>query len=98
MRVQAKKLKAGRHNSTENAAYGYASRAVLDNNESPFYFQGVNHSLAGRYTIKRNVLTLMIKDDKTYIFTTDDGKLIFGSDDWTEKMLDKGAIFQLSNE
>lgn len=92
------KLITGTYNNTENTEYGNASIVLSDDNEFIFCFQGISYSAVGKYAIEGDSLTLAVNDEEVYIFTLDNGKLIFESGEWAEKRLDKGAVFQLSNE
>ena len=91
------KLKNGTYVS-ENTDYGYAFVVLSNDNEFTFGFQTLSYTATGKYTIEDTSLILNVNDDEMYIFIVDDGKLIFESGEWAEKMLEKGTMFQLSNE
>ena len=92
------KVKSGTYISTEAIAYGYAGVVLSDDDEFLLYFDALSHCPTGKYAVEGDTLTFVVSDEEVYVFTIKDDKLIFESGEWAEKMLDKGAVFKLSDE
>ncbi|MTI47912.1 hypothetical protein [Sporosalibacterium faouarense] len=72
---------------------------LKENNEFEFMRSlATSYIPRGTYSINDNILTLYANEDETYIFTIDEGNLIFQSGKYAVRMIEKGTVFKLSNK
>jgi len=58
----------------------------------------ISHMPSGTYTIDNEKLLLTVTEEEVYVFTIDDGRLIFESGTWLENWVEQGTVFYLFNE
>lgn len=58
----------------------------------------ISYMPCGTYTIDNEKLLLTVTEEEVYVFTIDDGRLIFESGTWLENWVEKGTVFYLSDE
>jgi len=94
----SEKIKTGTYINSDASVYGHSGVVLSDENNFIFYFDGLSYCPTGNYSIEGDTLTLTVNDKEVYLFMIKDDELIFESGEWAEKMIDKGTVFQLSNE
>lgn len=74
---------------------------VLLNENKQFVFNRgaiTSYRPSGTYSIKNKVLTLYVNEDESYIFSIEGEKLVFQSGKFAENLVEKGAVFKLSDK
>jgi len=72
---------------------------LKENNEFVFNRDnGTSYRPKGSYSIQDGELILKVSDEEEYKFKIDGEKLVFESGKYAGSLLDKGAVFQLSDK
>ena len=92
-------LKLGRYIMQDTEPEGLAW-VLLSENKQFVFNRGAATSYrpSGTYSIKDEVLTLYVNEDESYIFSIEGEKLIFQSGQFAEDLVEKGAVFKLSDK
>lgn len=80
----------------------FADRAwVLLEKDSRFEFNRsmlTSYLPTGTYSVKGDILTLTVNNDEAYTFVIEEEKLVFESGTYADGLINKGAVFVLTDE
>lgn len=75
--------------------------SILLESDNKFILNGphvISAALMGSYTVKEDKLILTANENEEYIFSIDNGTLVFESGAWFEEWVEKGTRFHLSED